>query len=121
MDQSIAEQALTKVWGKGRGLPPKRGLSFTDVLPPTGKRPVTKMGEGFQRCRRRRRIVQPRDWTRQHVTPRRTDSARGMDYADMGVGVWEVPPLDAGFRNEEHTRRHAVLIRAEFHSRLALQ
>ena len=32
MDKSIAEQALPRVWVKGRGLPPKRVLSFKGVI-----------------------------------------------------------------------------------------
>lgn len=76
MDQSIAEQALLTVWGKGRGLPPKRGLAFTGVIP--------RMGEGLRRCRRRR-IVQSRGWKLRRVTPWRTDDERGIDRSGVRV------------------------------------
>lgn len=84
MDQSIAKQALLTVWVKGWGLPPKRGLAFTGVIPRTGERLLGKM-EGFQRYRKGQPIVLPRDWKLRRVTPWRTDGERGINQPGVRV------------------------------------
>lgn len=99
-----------KDMGQRAGPTPQAGTFLEGCDPRTGERPYTKMGEGFQRCRRKRLIVQPRAWTRQHVTPRRTDGERGIDQAYTGIGLWEVPRWTrvSGTKNTQ-TRSDLVL------------
>ena len=46
----------------------------------------------------------------QHIAPWRADGERGVDQADVGIGLREVPELDASFRHKVfgRARRHSL-------------
>lgn len=76
--------------GQRSGHTLRAGTSFDEWYGGAGERAFTKMVEGVDRCRRRRRIVRPMGWKLQQVTPRMTDGEGGFDHAYVRMTLWEI-------------------------------